>query len=53
MTDGDVFFEKNCINEIYQFFKDFKVGAVCGRPMSLNSRKNMLVGHTIFFLEFS
>jgi cellulose synthase/poly-beta-1,6-N-acetylglucosamine synthase-like glycosyltransferase len=42
MTDGDVFLENNSIREIYNFFKNPKIGAVCGRPMSLNSRKNML-----------
>ena len=42
MTDGDVFLENNSIQEIYNFFKNPEIGAVCGRPMSLNSRKNML-----------
>ncbi len=51
MTDGDVFVEKNCVNEIYQFFKDPKVGAVCGRPMSLNPRNNML-GYWSYLLNY-
>jgi cellulose synthase/poly-beta-1,6-N-acetylglucosamine synthase-like glycosyltransferase len=42
MTDGDVYVGKNAINEILSKFNDKKVGVVSGRPVSLNSRNNML-----------
>jgi cellulose synthase/poly-beta-1,6-N-acetylglucosamine synthase-like glycosyltransferase len=42
LTDGDVFVGKNSLKEIVQPFKDKKVGCVTGRPVSVNSRNNML-----------
>ena len=42
LTDGDVYISDNSINEIIKPFKDKKIGAVSGRPMSLNPRNNML-----------
>lgn len=41
-TDGDVFTSKDSINNLIKYFKDLKVGAVSGRPISINSRANML-----------
>ena len=40
MTDGDVFVGDNAVNEILKIFKDPKIGAVTGRPVSLNDRSN-------------
>ncbi|MBS3168839.1 glycosyltransferase family 2 protein [Candidatus Woesearchaeota archaeon] len=42
LTDGDVFVSDNAIKEIIKPFKDNKVGAVSGRPISLNPRTDML-----------
>ena len=41
-TDGDVYVGDNSINDILEFFKDSKVGCIAGRPVSLNSKNNML-----------
>lgn len=40
LTDGDVFCEN--IKELLKHFKDPNVGAVCGHPISVNSRNNVL-----------
>ena len=40
-TDGDVFVSENAISEIMEKFKDNKIGAVTGRPVSVDSRKTM------------
>jgi len=48
-TDGDVFLDKNAINEILKQFKDKKVGCVSGRPVSINSR-NTMFGYLSHFL---
>ncbi len=42
LTDGDVFVDKIAVKELLQPFKNKKVGAVTGRPVSLNSRNSML-----------
>ncbi len=42
LTDGDVYSSGNSINELIKPFSDEKVGAVAGRPISLNPRSNML-----------
>lgn len=42
LTDGDVYISKKAIQEILKPFKDKKIGAVSGRPISLTSRKTML-----------
>lgn len=42
LTDGDVYLAKDSIKIINNKFKDSKVGIVSGRPISTNSRKNML-----------
>ena len=42
LTDGDVYISKNAIKEILKPFKDKKVGAVSGRPVSTNTRNTML-----------
>ena len=44
LTDGDVYLEKNSINEILELFKDNKIGCVSGRPVSINS-KNTKFGY--------
>jgi|SRR3989344_408163 len=41
LTDGDVCVSSNSINEILNAFKDKKVGCVTGRPVPLDSRKEM------------
>ena len=41
-TDGDVFVNNITIKEIIEKFRDKSIGAVTGRPVSLNSRKNMV-----------
>lgn len=49
LTDGDVFISKNAVEEILNKFKDKKVGAVSGRPVSMNPKDNML-GYWSHFL---
>lgn len=41
MSDGDVYVSENSINELLEKLKDSKVGAVTGRPMSVNPRSTM------------
>jgi len=41
LTDGDVFVSKNSLSEILNAFKDKRVGCVTGKPIPLDSRKNM------------
>ncbi len=40
-TDGDVFTGEDSINNLISPFKDSKIGAVCGRPMSVNDKNNI------------
>jgi len=42
LTDGDVYINKQAIPLILEKFKDPKIGAVSGRPISINSKKTML-----------
>jgi len=42
LTDGDVFVSQNAVSELVKQFSDPKIGAVSGRPVSLNPRNNML-----------
>lgn len=42
LTDGDVYIAKDSIQLMLEPFKDPKVGIVSGRPISLNSRNEML-----------
>ena len=41
-TDGDVYVSENAVAEIMKKFEDKKVGAVTGKPVSIDSRKEML-----------
>jgi len=41
LSDGDVYVSDSSINELLKFFEDEKVGCVTGKPVSLNSRKNI------------
>jgi cellulose synthase/poly-beta-1,6-N-acetylglucosamine synthase-like glycosyltransferase len=41
-TDGDIFVAPNSVKELYDKFKDPKVGCVSGRPVSANPKDNML-----------
>ena len=41
LTDGDVFSGKNSVAELLKPFEDKKVGAVSGRPISLNDADTM------------
>ena len=41
LTDGDVFVSRNSVSEILKQFQDKSVGCVTGKPVPLNSRKNM------------
>lgn len=49
LTDGDVFIEKGAIKKLLQHFKNEKIGAVSGCPVSVNSRKNVF-GYWSHFL---
>ena len=40
LTDGDVYVDKGALVKLLEKFKDEKVGAVSGRPISVNSRSN-------------
>lgn len=42
LSDGDVFVDKDCVAEIMKHFKNNEIGAVSGRPISINPRDNML-----------
>src|SRR3989344_7436847 len=42
LTDGDVYVSENSINELAKNFKDPKVGAVTGRPISINDKNTKL-----------
>ncbi len=41
LSDGDVYISNNAVTEILLPFRNEKVGAVTGRPVSINSRVNM------------
>lgn len=41
LTDGDVYVDSNSLSELIKPFNDPNVGAVSGRPVSLNSRNNL------------
>lgn len=49
LTDGDVFFEKDAVSKLVKPFENEKVGGVTGRPVSRDSRKNMMgyFGHLL------
>ena len=40
-TDGDVYLDKNAIQEIIKPFEDKKIGCACGRIVPINSKKNL------------
>jgi cellulose synthase/poly-beta-1,6-N-acetylglucosamine synthase-like glycosyltransferase len=42
LTDGDVYINKNSLTELLEPFKNEKIGAVCGHPISTNSKNSML-----------
>ncbi|MDP1728801.1 MAG: glycosyltransferase [archaeon] len=42
LTDADVYISKNSISHLLDKFKDKNIGAVTGRPISLNSKKTLL-----------
>ena len=48
-TDGDVYFEKNAVRHLVKHFNDLSVYAVTGRPISNDSRNNMMgyFGHLL------
>tara|TARA_Y100000310_G_C20702463_1_gene831138 strand:+ start:4240 stop:5130 length:891 start_codon:yes stop_codon:yes gene_type:complete len=41
LTDGDVFVKENSLKFLLKHFEDKKVGCVAGRPVSIESRKNV------------
>jgi len=41
LTDGDVFISDNAISPLLEKFKDHKIGAVSGNPISINDKKTM------------
>jgi len=41
LSDGDVFVSNNSVSEIIQVFKNKKIGCVTGKPISINSKKNI------------
>lgn len=49
LTDGDVSFDKNAVKEILKTFKDKNVGGATGRPISIDSKDNMMgyYGHLL------
>ncbi|MBL7053694.1 glycosyltransferase [Patescibacteria group bacterium] len=49
LTDGDVYIDNKGLESLIRPFKDKKIGAITGRPVSLNSRKQML-GYWSHFL---
>ncbi len=42
LSDGDVYIDEHSLKQMIEMFKDKRVGAVTGRPISLNPRNNML-----------
>ena len=42
LTDGDVYVSKNAIFNLLEKFKDKRVGAVTGRPVSISNKKTLL-----------
>lgn len=42
LTDGDVYISNHAIPSLIEHFKEEKLGAVSGRPISINSRGNKL-----------
>ena len=42
LTDGDVYVNENSVNLLLKPFKDEKIGAVSGNPVSLNDKNNKL-----------
>ncbi len=52
LTDGDVWIKKNVLNDLLRPFKDDKIGAVSGRPISLNP-KNTIFGFWSHFLTYA
>ena len=40
-TDGDTYFEKSAIKYLLEPFSDDKIGGVSGRPVSIDSKKNI------------
>ncbi len=49
LTDGDVLIGQNSLRHLLRPFKDLNVGAVSGRPVSVNSRETMF-GYWSHFL---
>lgn len=39
-TDGDIYISKNALNSLLYFFRDKSIGAVTGRPISIDSKNN-------------
>jgi cellulose synthase/poly-beta-1,6-N-acetylglucosamine synthase-like glycosyltransferase len=50
LTDGDVYVSRNSVQAILKAFKDKKVGCITGKPVPLDSRKNMFgyFSHLVF-----
>jgi len=42
LTDGDVYIGENSLKFLIDAFKDKKIGAISGNPVSINSKDNML-----------
>lgn len=42
LTDGDVYVKENSVRFMIEKFRDKRVGAVSGRPVSIDSKKKML-----------
>lgn len=49
LTDGDVYLGEKALNSLLKPFKNKNVGAVTGRPLSLNNKKNIF-GYWSHFL---
>jgi len=42
LTDGDVYIDKNSVENLFKHFSDKKVGAVSGHPVPVESKKTMM-----------
>ncbi len=46
LTDGEVFFEKNAVDELLKVIESSeRIGGVSGRPVALNAKKSGLMGY--------
>ncbi|MFX1535371.1 MAG: glycosyltransferase [Promethearchaeota archaeon] len=51
LTDGDVYFGKNVISKLVEYFKDPKVGGVTGRPVALGEKDSFMQFANHFYAD--